>query len=510
MKDQRPSLQGRPVVTAEQMAAVEKLSVDEGASAEGYMIAAGKGIADCVSRYIDKHGCDKDLTLLVGKGNNGGDAFVVGAELLSQGYSVQAYHLFPTNSLSALSQKQCEAFCKQGGKLSMLESIDHLVFPKSGVVVDGLLGTGFTGEVQGLMLEVIQKANESELPIVAIDIPSGVSGNDGHVSNGAIHATLTVALGAPKLGYFVGQGYNMIGELCYVDFGMASQYYEKITPPAYLINEAGVKHLLPHLERTQHKYEAGYVLAIAGSPGMPGAAVLATKGALRSGAGIVRLFSPEGMEHELANAPDELLRFPFSYQDPTPILGEEKRAGSCLIGPGIGRLEKMGQFVRNYVQKSHLPLVIDADGLWHLKEALKDISAPCVLTPHRQEMAMLLGQKKRDEKTILVECQQFVDRLGHTLILKGAPTFVFSPKNTPLIIAKGDRGMATAGSGDVLAGVVATFLAKKLPPIDAALLAVYLHGVSGEIAAKQTTSYSLIATDIIEHLPDAIKTLISS
>ncbi len=489
-------LEGQKVVRAEEMARVEKKSIEGGASAEGYMLKAGEGIAHRIETFIEERGRAKKITLLVGKGNNGGDAFVAGTFLLNRGYEVQAYHLVDVGESSPLCQKNEKEFSRGGGKIFRGDEM-----PIGGVIVDGLLGTGFQGKLEGKILEVIEKANKSRLPILAIDIPSGVNGNTGGVDPIAIQATETIYLGMPKLGFFVGEGYNYVGKLSGVNFGMEKKYIENAKGHAYLVDDEAMHKLLPPIERTRHKYQAGYIIALAGSPGMPGAAILSCLAALRSGAGIVRLFHPKGMEDELARAPLELIRNPYTWEDPSSIFEEAKRAKACLIGPGIGKGEGVHTFVQAVVSKLDLPMVIDADGLYHIKTFPKG----AILTPHYKEMLHLLG---KDELTHEM-CQNFAEQNEVTIVLKGAPTWIFHPKILPLIIAKGDPGMATAGTGDVLTGMIAALLAQGLKGREGATLGAYLHGTCGEIVAAKQTSYDLIASDLIEALPEAFQKLLS-
>lgn len=233
---------------------------------------------------------------------------------------------------------------------------------------------------------------------------------------------------------------------------------------------------------------------------MPGAAMLSCLAALRTGAGIVRLFYPEGMEKELAPSAYELIRTPYRWGDDSAILEEGKRAKGCLIGPGVGKGEEMHTFLQGLVAKLNIPMVIDADALYHIKVFPKG----AILTPHYNEMLHLLGSKAVDHQA----CQAFADQNEVTVILKGAPTWIFHPKLLPLIVAKGDPGMATAGTGDVLTGMIASLLAQGVKGREAAALGVYLHGEAGEIAAKERTSYDMIASDLIEALPEAFRTLV--
>ncbi|MCB1109847.1 MAG: NAD(P)H-hydrate dehydratase [Chlamydiia bacterium] len=482
-------LEGTKVVRAEEMARIEKVSMEAGASAEAYMLKAGEGVAQRIEAFVKERGLEKVVTLLVGKGNNGGDALVAGNFLLHRGFHVEAFRMVSLEEASPLCQKHGKGF---DGKWQD-------VLKLKGVIVDGLLGTGFQGTVEGKLRELIQQVNASKLPVLSIDIPSGVNGNTGE-ADCAIVAEETLYLGMAKRGFFVGKGYNHVGKLCRVDFGMDPKYYREAQGVGYLIREEALKALLPPLQRDRHKYQAGYVIAIAGSPGMPGAAMLSCLAALRTGAGIVRLFHPEGMEKELAPAAYELVRTPYRWGEDQAILEEGKRAKGCLMGPGVGKGEEMHTFLQGIASKLHVPMVIDADALYHLKIFPKG----AILTPHTKEMLHLLGQETLTHEA----CQAFVDQSEVTLVLKGAPTWIFHPKTLPLIVPKGDPGMATAGTGDVLTGMIAALLAQGVKGRNAAALGVYLHGSAGEIAARKKTSYDMIASDLIEALPAAFQSLL--
>lgn len=485
-------LEGQAVVTAKEMARIERESIQNGASDEGYMLKAGEGIAHHVEQFLTREGYLGKVTFLVGKGNNGGDAFVAGTFLLHRGFAVQAYHLFEARECSPLCQKHEKLFVQEGGKVVRGHAI-----PLEGVIIDGLLGTGFQGKLDEKILNVILRVNQSKLPILSIDIPSGVNGTTGEVGSDAICATETIYLGLPKLGFFIGNGYNHVGKLRCIDFGMNPSYVEEAKVDAFLVNESVILDLFPLMRRVRHKYQAGYLLAIAGSSGMPGAAILSSSAALRSGAGIVRLFHLNGMEYEYAAAPFELIRSSYSLNDPSPILQEGKRAKACLIGPGIGKSQEMTLFAQQIVAKLNIPLVIDADGLYHIKVFPRG----AILTPHHGEMLHLLGK----EVFSYDDCQEFANCHEVTVVLKGAPTWIFHPNQKPLIIPKGDPGMATAGTGDVLTGMIGAFLAQGVTGRNAATLSVYLHGTCGEMAAKKKTSYSLIASDLIDMLPEVFK-----
>jgi ADP-dependent NAD(P)H-hydrate dehydratase / NAD(P)H-hydrate epimerase len=356
----------------------------------------------------------------------------------------------------------------------------------------GLVGTGFKGKASGALAKAITWANNTDLPILAIDIPSGLNGTTGEVGSVAIDAVGTIYLGLPKIGFFLEKGWDMVGDLAGVDFGLPEEFIDEAKEEALLLDPTSLH--LPPLRRSRHKYEAGYVLGIAGSPQMPGAAALATAGVLRSGAGIVRLFS-------MPDTPTDQLLAEVIHEeyDLKKIKEESKRAAAYFIGPGLGRTSETEKLLKQLFTSLRLPTVIDADALYFLaKNPSTKLPKHSILTPHHGEMEKLLKKKPT-----LKNCQAYVEKHKTTLVLKGAPSIVFHPGKKPLVIAHGDPGMATAGSGDVLTGILAGLLAQKMTPGEAAALGVYLHARAGEIAGLSLTSYCMIASDILKYLPQA-------
>ncbi len=504
-------LEGEKVISAAEMARIEGLAYKEGVSDRSFMENAGKAIAERTQEFVEESGSSKKVSLLVGKGNNGGDALAAGSILLERGYAVSAWLTHPLEECSPLCRAMHEQFKAHGGKVHFAHDRKSFTLPSDGVLLDGLVGTGFKGKAEGILAVAIEAANASGLPILAIDIPSGLNGVTGEVETVAIKATETIYLGLPKTGFYFNQGWDHVGTLRFASFGLSEKHLSLVKPSAYLFNEESMPGQLPAVVRTRHKYQAGYVLAIAGSPGMPGAALLSSFAALRSGAGIVRLFHPEGMEEELSGAPYELIRQGWDGKDFSAIEKEASRAKALLIGPGMGRTKDMQKTFQKVLEQISLPMVIDADGLYFLAE---NPSFKCpsgsILTPHRGEMERLLSKPlDKDPEGLLHACQSFVETRHVTLVLKGAPTFLFHPKHPPLIFTQGDPGMATAGSGDVLTGIIAAMLAQGLDSRRAAAVGVYLHGIAGEAAALNLTSYCVTASDLIDFLPDAFSACLS-
>ncbi len=498
-------LEGFKVVTSQEMARIEKLAYSQGASEQTFMENAGVGIAAAVEHFIESHGLPKLVTLLVGKGNNGGDAYAAGISLLKRGIKTTALSIFSFEECSPLCKKMHEKFQAAGG--SVLSS-DKGPIGFEGLILDGIVGTGFQGQAEGQLKKAIDAANQSALPIVSIDIPSGLNGSTGEVGTTAIRATLTLFLGLPKIGFFLKDGWNHVGELKHVDFGLKEKYVSQAEATACLYNPDVTSKLFPPIQRTRHKYQAGYVIAIAGSPDMPGAAILASFAALRAGAGIVRLFHPKGMEAELSGAPFELIREGWDGKNLKRIREETPRAKTILVGPGMGRTAHAKKRIQQILRMASLPIVVDADALYFLAHYSNwKLPQGSVLTPHHGEMQALLPRSKvaQSANDFLDLCQAFANEKETTIVLKGAPNFIFHPETLPLIVTRGDPGMATAGSGDVLTGMIAAMIAQGLNARTAACLSVYLHGYAGEIAADISTSYCLTATDLLDFLPEAFK-----
>lgn len=479
------------------MARIEQLAYTAGFSDEQFMENAGRGVAEKTTAFIEEHLLEKTVTLIVGKGNNGGDALAAGKHLLAKGFSVHGIHTHPLETCSPLAQKQAAQFKNAGGHLALSGEL-------KGVILDGLTGTGFRGKAEGPLAFMIDQANRSKLPILAIDIPSGLNGSTGEVGSVAIHATQTLYLGLPKLGFFMGEGWNHVGELVPVDFGLEKKYLDEATPAALLISSKKAGTLLPPIQRNRHKYQAGYVVAVGGSRGFSGAAFLSCLAALRSGAGIIRLFHNWNMENEIGGAPLELVK--EGIESESRILEECERASAALIGPGMGRHGDSEKLLKRLLSKLTLPCVLDADALFHLAENPRwELPKQTILTPHRKEAERLLGiTHSGNDEDFHALCQEYVEKKRIVLLLKGGPTLIFHPGKPPLISTRGDPGMATAGTGDVLSGILAALLAQKVEPEHAAILGTTLHGIAGEIAAFQKTSYGLIASDLITYLPDAI------
>jgi ADP-dependent NAD(P)H-hydrate dehydratase / NAD(P)H-hydrate epimerase len=469
------------VVTATEMARVEERAVQAGCDREGFVRQAGVRVAEVADHFGTKNGL-----LLIGKGNKGADAFAAGIALLEAGWEISAYCIGETQS--SLCMKFADQFRKAGGKFQQNIGTE-------GLLIDGLLGTGFRGRVEGVCARMIEEANRSKIPILAIDLPSGLDGTTGESGGSTIDATITVAMGMPKIGCFLRDGWNHVGQLIVVDFGLPQRWIEEAEAVAFLPERESLRAELPLVKRTRHKYERGCVVGYAGSKKYSGAAQLASLAALRGGAGIVKLMFPAEAEREMDNVACEVVKSVWTEQE-----WQKADSDAFFIGPGLGSDAEV--WVRAHVPRIKGPSVLDAGPF------LRGITFPAhaICTPHRGEMMQLL-QEELEEMPLLERCQTFCDERKIILILKGAPTWIFVPRKKPWLIAHGDPGMATAGSGDVLTGLLAALLAQKCQPETAAVLGAMLHALAGEAAAEKTTSYCMIARDLIDCVPEAFRRL---
>lgn len=495
------------VVTSKEMAEIEALAYKDGASELEFMAEAGAGVAQVVMDFIEQNGLGKQVVLLCAKGNNSGDAYVAGIELIENDYAVLALQTAPIDTCSPLCQQHYHLFIEAGGQVREIMSEEDLVLPANGVVVDGLFGTGFQGQLREPYASIVKTLNRSRIPVISVDIPSGLNGETGVVDGEAVIAAETAFLGLPKRGFFLGDGWNHTGKLRYIDFGLGYEYIDQVDTPLQMITR---EMLMPHVpvpKRNRHKYEAGYVVGIAGSPGMGGAALLSSWSSLAGGAGIVRLMHPPGMEAELTTSPYELIKNAYySVQD---ILKETERAKAIFIGPGIGVNPASRKILEELLPKVECPCVIDADALTLYAEKPFALPERTIFTPHLGEMARLLKQPCPDHVDVdfLHTCNKYSKDKNITLILKGGPTFIFAGKERIFVNPLGDPGMATAGSGDVLTGLLAALLAQGVAPLQAAQMGVYMHGWAGELAANLLTSYCMTASDIVDQFPRAFLSL---
>jgi ADP-dependent NAD(P)H-hydrate dehydratase / NAD(P)H-hydrate epimerase len=512
----------QPLVSAELMRDLDRTAIERfGIPGVVLMENAGRSVAaEMLQRIAGLQ--RKTITIVCGKGNNGGDGFVVARHLANAGCRVRVVVLEKPNRLSpdaAIHAKTAATMGRSGG-ITMRHAVGPrglAAEPHPEVVVDAIFGTGFSGTPAGVAGAAIRWINTSGAYVVAVDIPSGVHGSTGNASGEAVRADLTVALAMAKTGNVVGAGYECGGTLVIGDIGLPSGVMAKTKFPAWRVQEQDVAAVLPARPLRAHKYSAGKVFVLAGSRTFTGAAALCAEAALRSGAGAVVLGIPASIHHVLAKKLTEVILLPLPETPGGTIAGralEEllKRcswADAVAIGPGIGRNAETDALVQELVGDVDRPMVIDADALTAMAGGggtLRRKGSLRLVTPHTGELSRLTGAPAGAiDADPLSSAVNAARKLGCAVALKGAPTMVTAPGRELMVNGTGNPGMATIGSGDVLTGLVAGLCAQGMELFPAAWAGVFIHGRAGDLAAARLGQRSMLAGDILDHVPGALR-----
>lgn len=476
-----------------------------------------------VSKAAEKILCGvekKSICVLAGSGNNGGDALAAARYLSNLGARVKIFLVGNKNHRTDSLNVQMKILRGMGLEIQQLESDRawerlQVTLRFADAVIDGILGTGFFGDLRPSALRLIRLVNSLSKPIISIDIASGVESDTGVVGDAAINATCTVALGLPKIGHLICPGANHVGELIVDDIGIPQKLLNEDIHQTLLDDEIA-KTFLPARAKDAYKGSVGKILVVAGSRGMTGAASLSAMSALRAGAGLVTLAVPDSLNKLYEVKLTEVMTAPLA-EVKTGIIGGDNAANSLLdlaeksdailIGPGLGREKETLELVKKIVATVDKPLVLDADALFAYSgkaEELKTCKQIPIITPHLGELGLLLGTTVTELRRSLVEnVRKAAQEFRTVIVAKSECTVIAYPNGEVFISPIGNSGMATAGSGDVLAGTIAGLM--KQTPF-APLAGVYLHGTAGNIAAEKNCE-GLIASDIMNNLPSAIHRL---
>ena len=459
--------------------------------------------------------------VLCGRGNNGGDGFVVARVLIERGIDVGVYLLGLSSDVKGDARANLSVL--RNLNIDVVEIGDASAWELHGsdvlghdLVVDALFGTGFHGAVSGLAETVIADVNASACAVVSIDLPSGLSADDAAIPGPAIDATMTVTLAAPKLPLVLSPGETVVGDLIIVDIGIPKVVIDDLEGPwVEVVSRDEMRALIEPRPADSHKGDYGRVLIVAGGPGHTGAAHLCAMSALRSGAGLVTIATPRSCAPILAAMGAEYMTL-ASDETPDGMAAESAidalltfNADVMAIGPGLGRAESTRALVRGLVERSGVPLVLDADALNAFAGDADRLAGrdgvDIVITPHVGEMARLTGLSADEIQAHRLDvARDFATTHRLHVVLKGHRTLVASPEGRISINLTGNPGMATGGTGDVLTGTLAAWLAQLLDADAAARLAVHLHGLAGDLAAHDAGEVSLIAGDVVSHLGDAV------
>lgn len=507
---------GMKVVTAAQMRAMDSFTIDKiGIPGVVLMENAGRAVVDAIEDFFES---DEPLVAAVfcGKGNNGGDGFVVARHMISRGHDAVVFLLAKINDLSGDALTNARIAQEIGIEIREVpdrQSLSDLLYDSRDYhfIIDAIFGTGLTSAVKGHYLGAIDLINSSSLPVVAVDIPSGLSSDSGELLGPAVEADLTVTFAYPKIGLVMPPSSNYAGEVVVADISIPESA-ESDDLDTTLVTDEFILPLLLDRDPDSHKGTYGHVLGIAGSRGKTGAAAMVGKSALLAGAGLVTMGVAESLTDTVDSMALETMTLPLpenvghlSDKAFEAIIESLSDKTSLAIGPGIGVSEETVKLVHRIVEEVTIPMVLDADAVNAFAgEAgkLRSESTELVITPHPGELARLLEISTTEvQKDRIGIARKVAVENGIVVVLKGYRTVVADPSGEVFINLSGNAGMATAGSGDVLTGMIAAMLGRgDLATIEAVVLAVYLHGLAGDIAAVAVGQDSLNASHIMNHI----------
>lgn len=532
------------VVTAAEMRNIDKITIEDvGIPGIVLMETAGSEIVHRIECcYPNAH----RIGIFVGKGNNGGDGLVIARQLAHSGYEVYIFLVSPQDRFTGDARINLDiaknlnlhiqeiltngAFSDALGndlsnKRNLLKEKPLSRITNCELFVDAIFGTGLRGAVRDPISSLINAINNLPIPILSVDLPSGLDADTGKPLGACIQADRTVTIGLPKRGLLVHPGAELSGKLDVVDIGFPQNVIDAQQIKVNWTTKEEITEWVPPRLASSHKGSYGRVLVVAGSTGMTGAAALTSEAALRAGAGLVTLATPKSLNPILEVKLSEVMTLPLPETEEgsiaksavSPILEHAVKNKSVLaIGPGLSQHPETIGLVHQLIEENRkqelgLRIVVDADGLNALAQATELISllgAEAVLTPHLGEMSRLMNLPVPTlEADRIRTTEEFANKYGVTLILKGVPTVISNPNSDIWINSTGNAGMATAGMGDVLTGIIAGLMAQNMSSETAAVLGVYLHGLAGDIAAERLGMPGLIASDVLESVPQAISSL---
>ncbi len=507
------------ILAASEMQAVDRRAIEEvGIPGMVLMENAAIGVVDAIAEYFPQA---ESVAIFCGPGNNGGDGLAVARHLDARGYRLRSFLVARTSPadgsvLRGDAATQLEIL-ERSGKL-----VEHLT-PKTDLVaaieaardcdliVDALFGTGLSRALEGHYAELVQHLETVSTPVLAVDLPSGLDASRGAIPGAVLPASVTVTFAAPKRAHIFAPASDMVGRVVVTDLGIPSYLVEEAPGALHLLDRGELAAcLLPRAAAT-HKGDFGHTLLIGGSPGKSGAMVLAARAAVRGGAGLVTVGVPAGIMPTVDAGSLESMTISLPSGDLRAALLAATGKRSVAIGPGMGLDEETVRFVGRLVREIESPLVIDADGLNALGESLGDLrarTAETVLTPHPGEMGRLLGVPTAEiQADRLAAARRAAELSDAIVILKGHRTLIADPDGEVYVNPTGNPGMATGGSGDVLTGLLAALLAQGYEALIASQLAVFLHGLAGDLVIESGAPEALAASDLIDAMPRAFDRL---
>jgi NAD(P)H-hydrate epimerase len=511
------------VVTASEMREIDRETIQK-IGILGLILMERAGLA-VVSRIRELYGKRK-IIVICGTGNNGGDGLVVARNLHNEGWNVTVFLVSGPENFKGDALTQYRIALNVGVNIHSIRKLfmkPSSVLRQHSVIVDAILGTGLKKNISGEMAEVIKIINSSGLPVVSVDIPSGISTDNGQILGIAVKADSTVTFGLPKRGHFLFPGAEFSGKLFIENIGFPQEMLQSEKIPVELLDKNFVSALFPARKKYSHKGTYGHVLVVSGSTGKTGAALMTARACLRSGAGLVTLGIPESLAEVIQSHVVEEMTLLLPDKGDGTLSGKasrrildflDEKADVLAIGPGIGVSPQTIHLMQKLVRDSEKPLVIDADGINSLargRDVLEKAKVPIILTPHPGEMSRLLNNPQYTVQEIesdrIETALSFARKKKIYLVLKGVPTILATPDGMVFVNSTGNPGMASAGTGDVLTGMISGFLGQTRDPLSSMILGVNIHGLAGDMAAAEQGQHSMIASDIIQKIPGALRSL---
>ncbi|ABO51371.1 carbohydrate kinase, YjeF related protein [Desulforamulus reducens MI-1] len=514
------------IVTAAEMRDIDRQAIEDyGIPGVVLMENAGLRVIEVIQNILSEVK-GKVFTILVGKGNNGGDGLVIARHLFNRGALVKVLLMAEPEEFMNDAGVNLTIWKKMGQPVYQVNKENGINLVKvallnTDIFIDALFGTGFHGMVNEKVARIIELINASSVTVIAVDIPSGLEADTGRAPGPSIKANHTVTFGLPKLGLVVEPGASIAGELHVVDISLPKYLTESKAIPRQLLTKQLIASWFKPRRSVSHKGIYGHVLLVAGSRDMSGAARMAARGALRAGAGLVTLAVPQsiqplvaaGLEEAMTKGLAETEEGTLSTEALEQILEACQSADVLALGPGITTHPETIDLVRNLLPKLTIPVVLDADALNALAGAshlLEQLQTPAIITPHPGEMSRLLGltiDEVQEERLYLTGTSAKDWNL--VVLLKGAKTIIGTPEGEIYINPTGNPGMATGGSGDALTGIIASLVAQGFSPTQAAAAGAYLHGYAGDLAAQELSEVSTLASDLVRFLPATMKAVLT-
>ena len=496
----------RWVLRSGEQAALDRQAEEAGLPRDALMESAGGNAADWLTEHARPH----RAVVLAGPGGNGGDALVVARRLRADGVDVRTFLIPPVDKLSAATGRMLDRFAAAGATLSDIDDLT-LALGDSDCAVDGLFGSGMSRPLEGAYREAVERLNDASIPTISLDLPSGLPADEGALFGESVRADITLAMAFLKPAHLLYPAAGFCGNVAVVDVDYPASVLRNAVPWARVCEPAEIRDRLPVRPPDGHKGTFGRVLVVAGSEGMTGAAMLACGAAFRAGAGLVTLAAPTAVTPILETALPETIAIPLpeTVDFEEPRLAEAMaRADVLAIGPGISRSPAMIGRMRAFLEWFDRPVVIDADALRALigRDGLwESLAGRAILTPHPGEFAVLTNASvEAIESARRDMVGRFAAERGCVLVLKGRPTAIGLPDGSVTLNPTGNDGLGTGGTGDVLCGLIAGFVAGGAALPDAAIVGAYVHGLASEIYARDRAARSLMASDLIDVLPFAL------